>query len=229
MWGAIIGAGLSLVAQNKQKKATDAANAGNLAQNALAQQAINQGEADAIGAQKKGLTLADKSYQDALGAASTVGTASKSQILRRERQYQGAATASALNRGLGASSAAQNGLRGVYESTNQALAGIDEQVAGLMAQIHQGRGRTALQGYSQIANIYQQSASARAGLHTQIQHQAADVGGGYAQAAYGIGKLISMYEGGYFSSEPDAYKQDVAQNAAGQAGLYGAQIAYNLL
>ncbi len=197
-WGAILGAGISLLGINEQDKATDAANAANIAQtnahNKFVQSTLDKGGAAALAAQKKGITFADQSYKDALGAASSIGSAATAGTLRREKAHMGAAAAGASNRGLGSSTVAQQAERGVYEATNQTLANINESIAGLFSQIHQNRGRTALQGYSQLAGIHQQTAQSKAGLATQITHQAADVGKAYSSAAYGIGKLIAMYQ-----------------------------------
>ena len=195
VWGLIIGAGISAYGQYQQKKATDSANAANDAQTAQAQGFLSQGKTDAISAQKQGITFADESYQKAIGVASTIGEASRSRTLRREKEYQGAADASSANRGLYNSTQAQNAQRGVMDATNQTLASIDESVAGLVAQIHQNRGRTMLQGQSQLAGLYQQFSAAQAGIANSVVHQAnPNIAANYGKLGMGIGQMLMEYE-----------------------------------
>ncbi len=194
VWGAIIGAGISAFGQSQQKKANEAANAATFAQQAEGQQILEEGAESALAAQRKGIEFADEGFKKALGVSGIFGEASRSRTLSREKELKGAASASAINRGLFNTTQALNQQRGVSEATSQTLAGIDESVAGLMANIHQNRGRTLLQGQSQLAGLHQQLSSAQAGLATSLRHQAADVAGGYGQAAMGIGQLLMQYE-----------------------------------
>ncbi len=196
VWGAVIGAGLSIYGGMQQKKANEKAHKAMLAQIAKAQGYLKEGKSAALSAQKKGIKFADESFEKALGVAGTMGAASRGRVLRREQQFRDVADARAADRGFYDSTAALNAQRGVFESTNLTLAGIDESIAGLMSQIHQGRGAMGLQGYSGLAQIEQNFAFKQASVATQLEHQAANVGAGYAAGAQGLAKLLMMYGGG---------------------------------
>jgi hypothetical protein len=198
----VISAASSYMSAEAQKKAQKESNAALAAQEAKALEFLSKGKASALSAQKKGINFADESFQKALSAAGTLGGASRARVLRRGKQQSAAADAKAADRGLYDSTAALGYQRGVFESTNQALAGVDDAVAGLMTSIHQARGATALQGYTGMAQIESNFAASAAGTSMQNVHQAANVGAGYAAMGQNFAKLLMMYAGDG-GGEPD--------------------------
>jgi len=194
--GAIIAVGAAVYGASEQRKAQKKSNAALAAQEAKALAFLSKGKAAALKAQKKGISFADESFQKALSAAGTLGGATRARVVRRGKQQSAAADAAAADRGLYDSTAALGYQRGVFESTNQSLAGVDDAVAGLMTSIHQARGATALQGYTGMAQIESNFAASAAGTSMQNIHQAANVGAGYAAMGMNFAKLLMMYGGG---------------------------------
>ncbi len=185
--------GGAAVAANQQKKASNAANQAILEQEQRAQAFLAQGQAKAVGAQKAGIKAVDKGFKGALASAAVAGEATKGQILRREKQAQGAARASAANRGLGSSTLAQNLQRGVTADTSQAIASVDEAVAGLVSQIQQNRANSMLQAQQGLASIYRGFAPQQASFAMENTIQAANVGGSIAAATGSLAELIAKY------------------------------------
>ena len=221
--GAALTAGVALYGASEQKKASKAANAATMGQAATAQAFLAQGQQNALGAQNKGIKGMEQSFDRASGAVGMMGEASRGRATRRGAQQLAAADAMSLNRGLGGSSQNDASRRGVHADINNAMANIDESVAGMLSQVHQGRARARLAGYSGLASIYQGFAPQQAKVAMTNQHQSANVAGGLSQAAGSITKLLQMY-----GAPPTESELSYAQGAAiGQVGAYGAQMAGN--
>ena len=135
-----------------------------LAQHALLQRQNQASYANALYQQKQGLNAINKGYGAALQTLGTQGNAAKRSIVDRETANTGALKAGLVSSGLSDTTTAANLQRGIYSDTNRDLAGVDEAIAQIKANLQAQQAGAQAGQYGAMAGLFQGQAASNAGL-----------------------------------------------------------------
>jgi len=133
-----------------------------------------------------GMEQSGEFFEKALGQLQAVGPHMRQELLAQEKQGLDKEKASALGTGLTGTTAMSGALRGARASTQRALGGLQESLAGAQAALYQGRGAQVYQEYIDRANIRQ-----RTKYDPFLQNfQMGQMGAAGAKAGAGFGGML---------------------------------------
>ena len=172
-WGALVGAGLSIMGGMKGAKDAAKANKANLAK---IEGIYNQGYTTAYGNLMQGIQSAQAGKESALYAlGKQTGQASK-KIQKGGKQADSSAQAALKAKGLGNTTLGVNASNQVAANVAEAEAGLAADAAGVAANIEQTTAAAVTQGYAALADLATWKAGGLAGILGGVQHKSGSNG-----------------------------------------------------
>ena len=207
VWGAVIGAGMSLLGMHKQEKANERASEAYAASKADALESWHKGAVSAQQAWAKGQAVLQRSYQDAENALRGAGASARRDIDRFYKQSSAAASQAVGDRGLRGTSVANVAERGVQADTAHALGKFWGQHGQARSQVHMAKGAALAQYGSQMGESDYLRQLDRAQIHLGPQAPAPS---GIAESYGKMGGLFGDALDSYLDSRPDPVPKTAA-------------------
>jgi hypothetical protein len=143
-----------------------------------------------------GLASINQGYDKAINAAGVGGAQAKRDVLNMQKANLGAASQSAINRGLYNSSTLDTANRGVYSDAMRQMSDVNNALAQNMSNLQMARANALFGAKSNIANLFQNKAGADTSMLQNFWNQMPKAAAPNPLLA-GIGQLGGAFLGAY--------------------------------